>query len=156
MRLRQVLDRPGRLQLSCDQTPRIAGRCGPRLSTTTGTDRQHLHPAAFMSGSSGTGIAGRAPVLFVRGVADRLQVRLKIAVVANLLVDLQPIALAVGDDDRVAVRIEVDGGRETEPPLRLKALYPASRFSHVRVRIDALLTPFRQHLGIADQCRYRA
>ena len=51
--------------------------------------------------------------------AGLLQVRLEIAVVANFLVDLEPIPLAIGDDDRVAVRIEFDRGREAKPPLRL-------------------------------------
>ena len=85
------------------------------------------------------------------GAGQLLQVRLEIAVVANLLVDLQPIALAVGDDDRCRCRIELDRGREAEAPLRLEALHPAPRLLHVGVGVDALLAPFRQYLGIADQ-----
>src|SRR3954465_8975935 len=85
-----------------------------------------------------------------------LQVRLEIRVVANLLIDLQPVALTVSDDDRIAGGIELYRGRETEPPLRLKALYTAPRFHHIRVSVDALLAPFRQDLRIADQCGDRA
>src|SRR5215472_1831788 len=85
-----------------------------------------------------------------------LQVRLEIAVIPNLFVNLQTIPLAIGDNQRVAIRIELDRGREAQPPLRFEALHPAARFGHVRVGIDALLTPLRQYLGIADQRRDRS
>src|SRR4029077_9589087 len=61
-----------------------------------------------------------------------------------------------GHDDRVAVRVELDLGREAEAPLRLKALHPAARLHHVGVGIDALLAPFGQDVRIADQCGDRA
>ena len=80
-----------------------------------------------------------------------LQIRLEVAVVANLLVDLQPIALAVGNDDVVSCRIVLHRCREAETPLRLEALYPAPRLLHIGVGRDGLLAPFRQYMGIANQ-----
>src|SRR6266852_1018720 len=80
-----------------------------------------------------------------------LQIRLEIAVIANLLVYLQTIALAVGNNDAVGGRVELDRRRETEAPLRLKASDPAPRLRHVGVGIDSLLPPLGQNLGVADQ-----
>ena len=48
-----------------------------------------------------------------------LQVRLEVLVVANLLVNLQPVPLAVGHDDLVGGWIEVHRRREAEPLQRL-------------------------------------
>src|ERR1700746_1686992 len=72
-------------------------------------------------------------------------------IIANLFVNLQPIALAVGNDDAVGCRIELHRRREAETPLRLEGLYPAPRLLHIGVVRDGLLAPFRQHLGIADE-----
>jgi len=81
---------------------------------------------------------------------NRLQVGLEVAVVADLLVDLQAIALAVGNDDAVGGRIEFHRRREAEAPLRIEALYPAPRFLHIGVGVNSLLAPFRQSMGVAD------
>ena len=80
-----------------------------------------------------------------------LQVCLEIAVVTNLLVNLQAVALAVGDDDAVGFRVKLDRRREAEAPLRFKASYPAPRLRHIGVGVNGLLAPFRQHLRVADQ-----
>src|SRR5262245_44032945 len=80
-----------------------------------------------------------------------LQIRLEVAVIANLFVNLQPIALAVGNDDVVSCRIVLHRCREAETPLRLKALYSAPRLLHIGVGRDGLLAPFRQYMGIANQ-----
>src|SRR6516164_9125155 len=90
------------------------------------------------------------------GSCHELQVRLEVAVVANLLIDLQPIALVLGNDHRIGVRIELDGGGEAEAPLRFEALHAAPRLGHVGVGVDAHLAPFRQDLGITDQGRDRS
>jgi hypothetical protein len=69
-------------------------------------------------------------------------------IIANLFVDLQAIALAVGNNDAVGCRIELHRRREAEAPLRIEALYPAPGFGHVGVGVDSLRAPFRQYLGI--------
>jgi hypothetical protein len=69
-------------------------------------------------------------------------------IIANLFVDLQAIALAVGNDDAVGCRIELYRRREAEAPLRIEALYPAPGFGDVGVGVDSLRAPFRQYLGI--------
>jgi hypothetical protein len=71
-------------------------------------------------------------------------------IIANLFVDLQAIALAVGNDDAVGCRIELHRRREAEAPLRIEALYPAPRFLHIGVGVNSLLAPFRQSMGVAD------
>src|SRR5438067_6868026 len=57
----------------------------------------------------------------------RLQVGLEVAVVADLLVDLQTVPLTVRDDHAVGGRMEFHRCREAEPVRRLEALYRASR-----------------------------
>src|SRR6266403_766281 len=74
---------------------------------------------------------------------SRLQIGLEIAVVADLLVDLQPVPLTVCDDHAVGGRIKFHRRREAEPILRLEALYPAPSLRHVGVGIDGLLSPLR-------------
>src|SRR6266566_1425788 len=114
-------------------------------------------PATYLAGGRKNGqLSGRAPGSPAPDAQNGLQVGLEVRIVADLLIDLQAIALAVGNDDRVAVRIEVDRRREAEPPLRFEALHATARLHHVRVGIDALLAPFRQLLGIADQRGDRA
>jgi len=93
----------------------------------------------------------RRCVRHARCPAIGLQVSLEIAVVANLLVDLQPVPLTVRDDHAVGGRIEFHRRRKAEPILRFEALYPASCLCHIRVGIDGLLAPLRQYLRVADQ-----
>src|SRR5229473_3516221 len=103
-----------------------------------------LHPGSCPSkGTGSTGdrsYGGRTRKAHPPSVRS-LQVRLEIGVIANLLIDLQAVALTVGDDDRIALRIEVDRGREAETPLRLEALHPTPGLHHVGVGVDALLDP---------------
>lgn len=54
-----------------------------------------------------------------RAAQAALQVRLEVLVIPHLLVHLQPVALAVGHDDLIRRRIEVDRCREAEPVQRL-------------------------------------
>src|SRR5579862_1832730 len=129
----------------------------PRQTTLRGANRRAVHkgagnPSSLAREDGASSVGGRRGT----SAASGLQVRLKIGVVANLLVDLQPIALAVGDDDAVALRVEIDRGREAEPPLRLEALNPPARLHHVGVGVDALLAPLRQFVRVADQRRDRA
>src|ERR1700736_6339057 len=90
-----------------------------------------VHPGKVRSPASPRGKTGKRK-LFLRqlvrptaaGLQRKcLQVRLEVGVIANLLVNLQPVPLAVGDDDRLGVRIKVDRGREAEAPLRLPAFF---------------------------------
>src|SRR6516162_7924783 len=72
----------------------------------------------------GTGLCYAGRLIRPRPVRGKpLQVRLEIAVVANLFVYLQPVPLAVGDDDTVGVRIEFHRRRKAEAVLRLKAFH---------------------------------
>ena len=74
-------------------------------------------------------------------IAD-LEVRLEIAVVVDLLVDLQTVALAVRDDDAIGRRIELYRRREAEAILRFEALHAASSRGHVGVGVNGLLAHF--------------
>jgi len=56
-----------------------------------------------------------------------LQVRREIDVVTHLAVDLKAVALTVGDDDLISLRIEVDRRRKTEAPERLEIARPPVR-----------------------------
>ena len=58
-------------------------------------------PAAIDAAGSGAEGSGRAHGRVGRAPAEILEVRLEIAVVANLLVNLQTVALAIGEDDAV-------------------------------------------------------
>src|SRR3984893_14155662 len=125
-------------QLYCDVLPLIAV-----TSRTPHRTVRFLRPRRGFS--SGRGVRPR-PLS-----GNRLQVGLEVAVVADLLVDLQPVTLTVRDDHAVGGRIEFHRRREAEPILRLEALYPAPSLRHVGVGIDGLLAPLRQYLGITDQ-----
>src|ERR1700730_9024518 len=125
-------------QLYCDVLPLIAV-----TSRTPHRTVRFLRPRRGFN--SGRGVRPR-PLS-----GNRLQVGLEVAVVADLLVDLQPVTLTVRDDHTVGGRIEFHRRREAEPILRLETLHPAPSLRHVGVGIDGLLAPLRQYLGIADQ-----
>jgi hypothetical protein len=93
--------------------------------------------------------ARRGSCVVLADAADELQVRLEIDIVTHLAVDLKAVALTVGDDDPISLRIEVHRRRETEAPERLEIARPTIRLHHVGIGVDALLSPLRHHLGIA-------
>src|SRR6516165_10191709 len=84
-----------------------------------------------------------------------LEVRLELDVVTHLAVDLKAVALTVGDNDPISLRIEVHRRRETEAPERLEIARSPVRLHHVGIGVDALLSPLRHHLGVAHQMGQR-
>src|SRR4030081_1293532 len=74
-------------------------------------------------------------------IGATLQVRLEVGVVTHLLVHLLAIALTVGDDDLIGLRIENHRGREAEAPELLQILHSSVRLHHIGVGVDALLAP---------------
>src|SRR5262249_55758879 len=110
----------------------------------------------FSPSPQGVGKNGVSLLLGAYAPAGSLQICLEVAVVADFLVNLQPVSLTVSDDHRVAVRVELDLGREAEAPLWLEALHPTACLHHVGIGVDALLAPFGQDVRIADQCGDRA
>src|SRR5262249_52758225 len=120
-----------------------------RDTSTNPRPTRFPRPSLWRGGSRKPG-SGRPKCVRVRRMTD-LQVRLEVAVIANLLVDLQPVPLAVGNDDLIACRIKLHRCREAETPLRFEASYPTTRLRHIGIGIDGLLPPLRQNLRIADQ-----
>src|SRR5262249_12300523 len=84
-----------------------------------------------------------------------LQVRLELDVITHLAVDLKAVALTVGDDDPISLRIEVHRRRETEAPERLEIARPPVRLHHVGIGVNALLSPLPHHLGLAHEVGQR-
>src|SRR5690348_9182491 len=79
------------------------------------------------------------------------QICLEINIVPHLLVHLQSVALAIGDDDLIALGIIDHRRREAEPPELLLVLYSPIGLHHIGVGIDALLAPFRHDLCITHK-----
>src|SRR5262245_29247658 len=88
------------------------------------------------------------PLLWTSRRQRGSEIGLEVNVVSYLLIDLQAIALAVGNDDLIGLGVEDHGCGKAEAPELFQVLHAAVRLHHIRVRVDALLAPLRHHLRV--------
>lgn len=72
-------------------------------------------------------------------------------VVLELVIDLQPVALGVGDDEPVVMVIEDHRCGIGEPPFAFQAVHFSTPFHRVRAGRQRHLGPFGEFLGITSK-----